>query len=144
MVKKSKPKFTIRTPQIPADKRGLHFSFQYLQLDHPRFPVEQCPVKFFIALFTEIKRYQTFSIDQFKECSPDDHRHPIIWMDTQEPDGFPNIDPTQDETWTDDCWQFGLPCKRKSDPARLWRVYGFIANGAFFVVWLDPMHALDS
>lgn len=134
----------IKTPQIPADRRGLHFSFQYLQMDHTRFPITECRVEFFIALFREIQRYQKFSVDQFKEPSPEEHRHPIIWSETHEPNGFPHIDPTQDETWTDDVWQFCLsPVGKWGDPSHLWRIHGFIADGAFYIVWLDPCHRLD-
>ena len=144
MVKKRKAKEpTIRTPVIPADRRGLHFSFRYLQMDHPRFPIADCTAEFFCALFREIHRYQTFSVDQFKDPNPDEHRHPITWSETHEPKGFPHINPTRDETWTDDPWQFGLPCANKADPSRLWRVHGFITDGAFYIVWLDPLHKLD-
>jgi hypothetical protein len=111
---------------------------------HPRFPITECSAEFFIELFREIQRYQAFSVDQFKEPSLADHRHPIIWANTQEPQGFPNIDPTQDEIWTDDVWQFCLPPHgKRSNPSHLWRVHGFIADEAFYIVWLDPCHKLD-
>lgn len=136
-----KPKRSIGTPLIPADERGLEFSFRHLQIDYPRFTLSNCCTEFFIALFREIQRYKSYTADQFKEISQDDHRHPIIWEDTQMPAGYPDIDPSDDETWTEDAWQFALAGKRGED-SQMWRVYGFITNGVFYIVWLDPKHDL--
>ena len=133
----------IQPPVIAADERRLRFSFQYLQPDHLRFPLSDCSKDYFEALFREIIRYQAFTVGAFKEISPEEHRHPLTFSDTHETQGFPNIDPSADDLWTDDPWQFGLPSGKKGDPSRLWRVHGFIDSSVFYVVWLDPKHKLD-
>jgi hypothetical protein len=138
MVKKRKG--SIPRPEVPPLQAGLRFSFCYLQQDHSKFPIEACLADFFHALLKQIARYEGFSYDQFTEHSQDEKRHPIIFADTTEPDGFPNIDPASDELWTDEGWQFGL--KDGNGRQTLWRVHGFIENGTFYIVWLDPGHKL--
>jgi len=137
----SKPKIQIQA--IPVEQRGLRFSVQFLQIDHDRFPIGRCPKEFFEALFREIARYQTFSVEAFQEACPAEHRHPIYFPGTAEPEGFPNIDPTSDDLWTDNSWQFGLSPDGKRYDGCGWRVHGFISEDVFYIVWFDPYHKLD-
>ena len=131
----------IKAPAVPIDQRHLKFSLEYLQPHHPIFHIGNCCNEFFAALFNEIARYQTFTVDAFKVASPDDHRHFIYFPETREPDGFQDIDPSQDEElWTDSAWQFALPGQVDQST---WRVHGFIDGDHFYIVWLDPLHRLD-
>lgn len=130
----------IKRPAVPLDQRYIKFCLGYLQADHPRFPVAHCSDEFFSALFKEIIRYQAFTVDAFTEPCQEERRHPIDFSGTQEPTGFQGIDPNQDENiWTDAAWQFGLPGQTNEST---WRVYGFIDKDYFYIVWLDPLHAL--
>jgi hypothetical protein len=133
---------TIKTPAVPLDQRHLKFSLEYLQPHHPKFHITGCCDAFFAALINEVVRYQTFTVDAFTDASPADHRHFIYFPETKEPNGFQGIDPSRDEElWTDSAWQFALP--GKIEGSHLWRVYGFIDGEHFYIVWLDPFHALD-
>lgn len=136
-------KARIQRPTVRPNQKKIRFSFEYLQLDHFKFPIKKCSREYLEAFFRELLRYQTFSVDGFITPSPDDHRHHITFSETTEPDGFPTVDPSQEEIWTDDPWQFGLPGK-KNHESNGWRVHGFISDGIFYIVWLDPLHALDS
>jgi hypothetical protein len=130
----------IKRPAVPLDQRHIKFCLGYLQPDHPKFPIDACCDQFFSALFKEIIRYQAFTVDAFKEPCSKEHRHPIYFPDTLEPAGFEGIDPSEDEEiWTDSAWQFALPGQTNEST---WRVYGFIDEDCFYIVWLDPLHAL--
>jgi hypothetical protein len=132
----------IKPPAVPIDQRHLKFCLGYLQTDHPRFPIAKCCDEFFSALFKEIIRYQAFTVDTFREPCSKDHRHYIVFQTTKETTGFQGIDPNQDEDiWTDSAWQFALPGQTNEST---WRVYGFIDGDYFYIVWLDPLHALGS
>jgi len=72
-----------------------------------------------------------------------EHRHRLYFKDTAEPNGFAEIDPSDEELWTETAWQFALPGER-GQPSGGWRVHGFIVDDMFHIVWLDPMHKLDS
>jgi hypothetical protein len=131
----------IQAPAVPVDQRLIHFSFKYLDLQHHRFPLTTCSKDFFDSLFRAILRYQTFTVDAFTDINRDEHRHPIYFPSTREPDGFQTINPTQDEDlWTDSAWQFALPGQLD---ICTWRIHGFIDAEYFYVVWLDPDHQLD-
>ncbi len=134
-------KKAIQQPVIKEDSQRVRFSLAYLEPDHAKFPISACSRDYFEALFREILRYQTFSMDQFRDLKNAEKRHQTYFKDTSEPDGFTNIDPSQEELWTDDAWQFALPGERGAESER-WRVHGFIADGSFYIVWLDPFHRL--
>lgn len=134
----------VAAPAAPIDRRCLKFSLEYLDLDNPKFDIEECEAGFFIALFNEICRYQTFTVDQFKEPSPSEHRHSIYFPETTETDGFEGIDPSEDEgLWTEDHWQFGLRNGNGNYSPCPWRVHGFVDGDHFHIVWFDPCHRLD-
>lgn len=132
----------IQSPEVPVEKRGLRFSLQFIQTEHEKFPIGDCPKAFFEAFFREILRYGSFTVEAFRDPCPGEKRHPIYFSGTTEPHGFPNIDPTTDDLWTDDSWQFGLlhPTQGYSGP---WRIHGFISADTFYIVWLDAEHRLD-
>jgi len=124
---------------VPEDRRVLNFSFKYLQTDHPRFPIFNCDNGFFTALLEKLKFYEAMSVDDFVQEDFREKRHTIVWANTNEPNGFPNIDPN--EIGTDTGWQFCLFGEDgKMHP--LWRVHGFVLDRTFFIVWLDCNHCL--
>jgi hypothetical protein len=137
----AKAKKGIVLPVIPANERGLRFSFLYLQADHKKFPLSACTAEYLSALIERIKLYETYSVDAFKTEDHEQHRHCLTFGESTEPDGFPNIDPTADDLWTDDSWQFCLPGV-PGEESWGWRVHGFINKYTFYIVWLDPHHQL--
>jgi len=78
----------ITVPAVPLDQRRLKFSLQYLEPDHLKFHIGNCTDAFLAALFREMIRYQTFTVDAFLTATPEEHRHPIYYPETKEPNGF--------------------------------------------------------
>lgn len=140
MGNKKRPR-AIRPPVVPVDERCVRFSFEYLDLDHRRFHLRHCSKPYLDALLKAILRYQTITVDAFTHFDRREHRHPISFSDTSEPNGFGKIDPQREELWTDAAWQFGLRDSANPNPG--WRVHGFLSDETFYIVWLDPVHALD-
>jgi hypothetical protein len=134
-------KIELVRPERKPNLDKVRFSFEYFQPDHLRFPISACPKEYFDALFREILRYQTCLIDHFRDLKNEEKRHSTHFKDTVEKEGFPDIDPQDDDLWTDDAWQFALPGVRGT-PSELWRVHGFISENIFHIVWLDPLHLL--
>jgi|ERR1700679_2985197 hypothetical protein len=133
----------IKAPIIKPNPKRVRFCFDYLQPDHPRFPITECPREFFDALLRDIVRYKDWTMDTFMDMDNQEHRHRLYFKDTAEPNGFAEIDPSDEELWTETAWQFALPGER-GQPSGGWRVHGFIVDDMFHIVWLDPMHKLDS
>ena len=81
-------KKAIRTPEVKPNQRKVRFTFECLQLEHPRFPVSECNREYFEALLREILKYQSWTVDQFKDIpNPNpERRHPIYFADTEEKD----------------------------------------------------------
>jgi hypothetical protein len=89
-----------------------------------------------------MQRYENLTVDEFRQCEPEDpHRHQILLSESCEPGGFTGIAPDTETLWTDESWSFAIS-DGKGNPERGWRVHGFIYQGVFHVVWLDPDHKL--
>jgi hypothetical protein len=129
MHKKKRTTGTFRAPVVPVDQRKICFSLEYLDLNHPRFKFEECTKEFYDALFREITTYQTYTVDMFTQPDPREHRHSIYFPGTHVPDGF-NVDPNDEELWTDSAWQFALHHSQKQPVG--WRVHGFLAEETFY------------
>ena len=134
---------TINKPIAKPNPKKVRFSFEYLQLDHPKFVPSECSKEYFCALFQEIARFQKWSMDIFMDGN-DEHRHPITFSETTEPDGFPAVDPGEEDIWSEDAWQFALPAMKDDYASRGWRVHGFISEDVFYIVWFDPCHLLEA
>jgi hypothetical protein len=131
----------ITRQEVKPNPERVRFCFDYLQPDHPKFPLSSCSDKFLQALLREIVRYSNWTVDLFKDMNNVNHRHSTTFGETTEPEGFADIDPSDQELWTEEAWQFALPGERGT-PSDAWRVHGFIMNNIFHVVWLDPDHKL--
>jgi hypothetical protein len=125
------------TPAIPLvvvpDAKTLQFSFKHLDLENPKFPVNVCTADFWMAFARELHRYSQLPVDEFTDANNDDHRHFIFFEETSVPHGFSHLD-TEQVGWLEP-WQFQIGVER-------WRVMGFVLDDTFFIVWLDPRHAL--
>src|SRR5258708_7559861 len=107
MARSGKGQSSIQPPQRPTNSKQLLFSFKYLQIDHPKFLLQNCGADYLHHLLRAVQRYSCFTVDQFMECDEktEPHRHPIFLNESTEPEGFPGIDPDVDQDlWTDQVW----------------------------------------
>ena len=140
----SKKKRRIRTPpapqrstRIPPQKAPKYvnviFSFQYLDSSTrpKKFTFEHKNLKL-STLLDRLRSISQMSFSQFiGDHSSSLRAHQIIWSDTTEPDGFSHLPE-------------GLNIKKGyqvsiGGPVR---IIGFILSDVFYVVWIDPTHAL--
>ena len=131
------PKQTTKIPQPESPKPvNVTFSFQFLDsTTRPdKFPLEHQNLKL-STLLDRLRSISQMEFNQFIGARSSSLRaHPINWADTSEPNGFSHI---PEELQIKEGYQF-------SDGSRLGRVHGFILGEVFYIVWLDPTHALYS
>jgi hypothetical protein len=120
-------------PVVQPDARTLQFSFKHLDINNQRFSVDSCTAEFWIALAKKIVEYSQWPVALFEEQNNEDHRHIIDFTETSEPNGFSHLG--TDQLAYVETWQFQVGEDR-------WRVLGFLLDGMFYVVWLDPNHCL--
>ena len=134
-MRKSKRPKRPRIPPVVVQPNAatLQFSFKHLDSTNPRFPLEACSAEFWMSLILEIHRYSQWTVDMFNDQNNDDHRHILVFEETSEPDGFAQLD-TEQLAYLE-AWQFAVGVQH-------WRVMGFILDNIFYVIWLDPHHAL--
>ncbi len=139
-MKKKRLKKKIPTPNPAQDQDAvrLQFSFKHLDADHPRFRMNDCSQEFLRTLLLQIKIYSEYTEEQFTDENNDDRRHKNFWADTSEPDGFTHLGVEMQNEYS---WQFALNSPYDKDS---WRVHGMLVDNIFYVVWLDPDHALGA
>jgi hypothetical protein len=125
-------------PRIPPvvvqpNVATLQFSLKHLDTTNPKIPLDDCTKEFWVNLVREIHRYSQFTVDLFNDQNHEDRRHTIAFEETSEPDGFKQLD--TDQLAYVQAWQFSIGRER-------WRVAGFLLDDTFYIVWLDPNHAL--
>jgi hypothetical protein len=120
--------------------RTLRFSFEYLQMDHAKFPISDCTSDFLCHLLHTMADYSKMTTDQFRVNDEQHHRHPLTFEETTEPNGF-GLDPNQ--VGSEEPYQFGL-CDGNLGSTGAWRVHGFLRGDTFCIRWLDPNHQLTS
>ena len=120
--------------------KPLRFSFKHLDTTHQKFAVTNCDVGFLRSLLAALRKFSDWVVGDFVDQNNNEHRHIIDFAATSETDGFvraPKIN--EDQLWQHDPWQFGIPT---DDPSSRWRIHGILIDDTFFIVWLDPKHAL--
>jgi hypothetical protein len=110
------------------------FSFKYFDSSHAKFGpdfVEDGYLRHFIERLKSLSGWLTrrFKTDRCKTV----RNHTITFSETSEPDGFKHL---PEQLWEGASWQFSITANAHG------RVHGFIAGDTFFVVWIDPKHAL--
>ena len=131
---KTKPKLKITIPEpVLPDSQTIQFSFKHVDLNNSKFSLDRCPQEFWWPFLAELHRYSQFPIEEFENQSNDNHRHIITFDETSEPNGFTHLD--MEQLGYVETWQFAICVER-------WRVIGFLVAPIFYVVWLDPSHAL--
>lgn len=114
---------------------AIAFSFKYLDRRKP-FDVDGMSPAYFLILVDRLKSVCGMTTDEFRRGGKSLHSHQIDWNRTTRPDGFDCLNATFREQIADDCWQFSLSVNEHG------RVHGFLIVDVFYVVWLDPTHAL--
>ena len=148
MAKRRKRNFKLPTAeQLPKPdekqyaNRPVQFSFKYLVSDHELFPLTRCEAKFLAALLTKLQFYGRMPVNEFVNPNNRDHRHQFNFSDMKVPTFGVNVDGDEideQEQIDENAWQFSISDEAQSK----WRIYGFMAGYRFFIVWLDPNHAI--
>lgn len=137
---KKKPKKKIPEPNIPTGERPLRFSFSHLDMAKEKFHWSKCSAEYFTKLLEILRRYSMWRVDQFTDQNNDDHRHVIDFADTSEPRGFLHIaEDDLDQFGYYQIWEIGV---NPAIPHSIWRAHGVLIEDTFYLVWLDPDHAL--
>lgn len=133
MPPKSLPKTPIKKacPRNPLIQ-NVRFSFKYLARDHGKFYYRGQNSEYFCRLLSKLADYSTMTPDDLRRKGTRSHK--IDWNDLKE-SGF-GI-PKEDEI-VDTPWQLGI------EQNNYGRIHGFFIEHTFYVVWLDPSHALYS
>ena len=132
--KKHRKNNSVPEPDVPDDKK-TRFSFEKLDTGHDKFALSNCGGEFWIELVQTLREAESISFDRFVERDHAQARHEIDFDKTIAPDGFfPGFNSDQLIPF-----QFPVPLNNKK---KGWRVYGYYANGFFYIVWLDVCHAL--
>ena len=121
-------------PQVVLPESStLQFSFKHIDLQNVKFSLGACPNEFWVPFLNELHRYSQLPVEEFTDMNNNDHRHMITFTETSEPSGFAHLDTEQ--LGYMETWQFAVGVER-------WRVIGFLVDPTFYIVWLDPNHAL--
>jgi len=124
----------IPTPILPPATETLKFSFRHLDTHTEKFLVSNCDAEFLRQFVNTIRELSSWTVEQFTNHHNNEHRHIIWFPDTTEPEGFPNLD--KEQLSYHESWQFQLSRERD------WRVHGILIDDTYYIVWLDPRHAL--
>ena len=120
------------------DENKISFSFAALDFNHPKFRIpEEYRVDFLYALVTDaLARYSAFTEKEFRKENRRDHRHRIDFTKSSCREGFglPAEDLNQD------AWQIAVCSGRPQHPKNKWRVYGYLVESVFYIVWFDTQH----
>lgn len=118
--------------------REITFSFAVLNLNHSKFKVaEEDRSDFLQSLLTDaLAKYSHSTEKEFRKESRREHRHRIDFTKSSFPDGFglPAEDLNQD------AWQFAVCSGQAKPPKNKWRVYGYLVDAVFHIVWFDTEH----
>jgi len=120
---------------VPPDDQPLRFSFKYLDTTSAKFSVTSAEPDYHAALLCCIKHFCGWTVDRFCDQNNQENRHIIVFSETSEISGFSSAVPEEQLQYSES-WQFAVDVKT------LWRVHGFIIEDTFYIVWLDPQHAL--
>ena len=138
---KKKHKRQIQTGSLPnqqiipskLDATEVRFSFKYLDAGNSKFQFSTKEAAYFVTLIERMKEVSKLTPKQMWTTHKDSLRcHTHTWARTSEPKGFALKGDISDS----EGWQFQLSSNAHG------RVHGFFVGTTFFVVWLDPDHAL--
>ncbi len=118
---------------IKDNPRCINFSFRFLNVNHPKFKINDKQRKYFCSLLNKLRQYCTLTAIKLKNC-----RHktvkckPIKWQQTTEK-GF-GISHENEIV--------SQPYELNCTANKYGRIHGFFIDDTFNIVWLDPDHNL--
>ena len=124
--------------EVESRRRGagrkVRFSFEFYREREP-FTLAAGGDGYPAALLARLRDICALTSAEVKASrSPSLRHHPIDWASTSEPGGFDRLDPQL---------LFGSgPCQFSVSANKYGRVHGFWIEDTFYLVWLDPAHAL--
>lgn len=123
-----------KSKELPDDL--VRFSFRHLQLDNPKFslPGVERLETYLPQLLDRLKAISGMRISEFrtnKSHSLKAHTHD--WCRTSEPHGYCHL---SSQLQSCEPWQFCLSANEHG------RIHGLLIDSVFYVVWVDPDHAL--
>lgn len=116
--------------KIPAPKgmSGGSISFSFRHLEIGKYRAKGMSSRDFAALLGKLREY---SGTTFETVCGRDHCHPIKWPETTEKNGFAGLNKQMQQVQP---WQLKIQ--------KAGRIHGAFVDTVFYVVWIDPKHAL--
>ena len=131
--RKSQKKPPLNKPQ-PHKQSEIIFSFKYLDLEHPKFRIDDCNNEYFNTLLKRLRDVCKITFNEFIGTRSSTLKsNNITWEKTSEPEGFQNIN---SELWM----EFSRECSLTKNEHG--RIHGFLTLNTFHIVWFDPHHNL--
>lgn len=133
-IKKSK----IASPTTAIKKKSIvpeciSFSFKYLDNEKFGYSREDNYFKAFLERLCAISQMTTKEL--INSNSKAIRSHPVNWLETNIKVGFSHLG---DELQSETAWQFSISSNKYG------RVFGFMIDTVFYIVWLDHQHLVFS
>lgn len=120
--------------QADSKNKLISFSLKYWDKLNKKFCVKKCGSKYFNKLLERFQSISELTTNQVRTSHADNLRfHLHEWHKTTEPTGYSSLPKHLKDT---------PPCQFQISSNEHGRVHGFFIGEIFFVVWLDPEHAL--
>lgn len=136
-IKPGKPAKTTNLPlvQPPNENQPLRFSFRHLDLYSDQdFCVDKCADGYLEKFLSRLRDLCGMSVKDFRTNKSEAIRsHRIRWEHTQRPAGFVRLN---QQLRDEEAWQFEITVNAHG------RVHGLLIDDIFYIVWIDPTHAL--
>jgi hypothetical protein len=133
-IKVKKPPTGTIPLQSPAPEKGIVFSFKYFE-DVVPFSHRLGSESYIAAFLQRLQNVSMMPVEDFRRAGNSSLRfHQIDWTQTTRTDGFQNLNRTIREQIVP--VQFSVSANDHG------RVHGFMNANVFYIIWLDPTHAL--
>ena len=118
----------------PVDPR-LRFSFGHIDLySDDEFSVDLCEDGYLEKMLCRLRDVCVLTVKEFRtNKSAAIRAHPITWAETKRLAGFKNLNA---QLRGAEAWQFQITANEHG------RIHGILIDDTFYVVWIDPTHAL--
>lgn len=122
-----------KSKSLPDDL--VRFSFRHLYFTEKfALPNGEAITAYTRQLLDRLKAVSDMKLSEFRSSKSRSIRaHTHDWRDTTEPDGFQQL---SGQLRSCEPWQFCLTANEHG------RVHGLLIDDVFYVVWVDPEHAL--
>jgi hypothetical protein len=136
----------IKKTELPAPQGSIHkrnglpddlvrFSFRHFQANGKFCLPDQSLLPLYIqTLLDRLRSVSDMTISEFRTSGNKSLRsHSHDWAETTEPNGYAHL---SQQLQSCQPWQFSLSANEHG------RIHGILIDSVFYVVWLDPCHAL--